>query len=111
MKTEIKSNALVIERYDRTDIFEVCKEFPTGYIIWNIGRANFPFEGYLPLAEPLQYPPNHICLKSLKAIKIDEDLALYLLRTASKGTYGSVDEQRFHNLCKKFYKQKEKIIV
>lgn len=111
MEPENENIAFVVKRHGRTDIFEVCKEFPKGYVVWNIGRENFPFEGYVPLAKPILYPPNHIELKTLKTIKVSEDFALWLLKIASKGTYGSIDKQKFHKLYKQFYEQKGKIIV
>lgn len=35
--------------YGTIHTFEIVSEFPHGYIIWNIGRRNFPHEGYIPL--------------------------------------------------------------
>lgn len=62
-------------------IFEIVKEFPRDYIVWNIGRHNFPFPEYVPLAKPSDIP-FHIDLFSLKAIHMDEVLADYILREA-----------------------------
>lgn len=45
-------NTLVTNNYNRKDVFEIVEKFPNGYVIWNIGRRNFPFKGYIPLAKP-----------------------------------------------------------
>ena len=68
-------------------IFEIVKEFPIDYIVWNIGRHNFPFPEYVPLAKPSDIP-FHIDLFSLKAIHMDEVLADYILREAHKREIG-----------------------
>ena len=36
--------------FGRVDVFQIVDEFPCGYSVWNIGRQNFRFPGYLPLA-------------------------------------------------------------
>lgn len=80
----------------REDRFQVVEQFPSGYVIWNIGRENFPFEGYIPLAKPVDH--YHIDVKSLKALKVkDEKTALMLLRQAGRG---EVDFDRFNELMK-----------
>ena len=79
--------------YERVDRFEVVDEFPLGYIVWNIGRANFPHEEYIPLVKP---DPNHkhwVLMKDMKALKCSsEEEALYILKRASRGDY-----ERKHN--------------
>lgn len=79
----------------RTDTFEVVETFPAGYVVWNIGRHNFPYPGYVPLARPADQP-YHIRLESLRAIKVrDEQTALRILEAAGQG---EVNEDRFIRL-------------
>ena len=82
-----------------THTFEVVETFPHGYKVWNIGRRNFDFECYLPLAKP---EPTKCtfqkCIDSetLKAIKVtDEETALKILNLSS---YEVVDKSRFEEL-------------
>ena len=42
----------ILRRQQRTDKFKIVDTFPLGYIVWPIGRENFPFPGYIPLAKP-----------------------------------------------------------
>lgn len=80
----------------REDRFQVVEQFPTNYVIWNIGRENFPFKGYIPLAKPVNR--YHIDLKSLKALKVkDEKTALMLLKQAGRREVGF---DRFNELMK-----------
>lgn len=58
--------------FRRTDVFEIVNEFPNGYIVWCIGRDNFPYEGYIPLAKSTSVP-YHIDLMQLKALKLEDD--------------------------------------
>lgn len=74
-----------------THEFEVVNEWPTGYFIWNIGRQNFPHEGYLPLATEteLKY---HVNTRKLKALNVgDEDLCLAAMRAAHNCEYFTED--------------------
>lgn len=65
----------------RTDEFEIVNEFPHGYVLWNIGRENFPFPGFIPIAQPKPENMYHIRLDTLKALRLDdEDLCLHLMR-------------------------------
>lgn len=80
----------------REDRFQVVEQFPTNYVIWNIGRENFPFEGYIPLAK--MKDEIHVDMESLKALKVkDEKTALMLLRQAGRG---EVDFDKFNELMK-----------
>ena len=79
----------------RTDTFGIVDAFPPGYIVWNIGRHNFPFPGYVPLAKPSD-KPHYIRLDSLRAIKVrDEQTALRILKAAAER---EVDMDRFTSL-------------
>lgn len=63
---------------DRADRFEVVETFPRGYVVWNIGRRNFPFPGFIPLAKPSRENPYRIDLGSLKALRCEHsDAILY----------------------------------
>lgn len=99
IKATVTETALIKEDYWHRDEFEIVKEFPNGYIVWNIGRENFPFPGYLPLARPDDRP---YCIKrdKLKTIKIDERTADEILKAASRGTYGRIDKFTFEDILK-----------
>lgn len=65
--------------------FEIVSEFPHDYTIWNIGRRNFPHEGYIPLC--VADENCYVDLGTLKALKVaNEDLALALLKEAGRHT-------------------------
>ena len=69
--------------WGRTDTFEVVNEFPAGYIVWNIGRHNFPHPGFVPLAKPDPNQKYHILLHGLKALRCkDEETALRIIYLA-----------------------------
>lgn len=66
----------------RTDVFRVFETFPKGYVVWNIGRRNFPYKGYVPIAKPGTLP-YHIDLGHLGALKMEsEKAALRLIEAA-----------------------------
>lgn len=87
-------NTLVTNNYNRKDVFEIVEKFPNGYVIWNIGRRNFPFKGYIPLAKPTNVPYN-IDLHSLKTIKVDDDVADSILK---KADYKKIDKEEFQRI-------------
>ena len=75
--------------------FELVEQYPMGYEVWNIGRHNFPFECYIPLAKPL--PNYRIDPTSLKAIKAEnETIALAILKAAGRRT---INEKKFKQLA------------
>lgn len=63
--------------------FEVVNDLPAGYIVWNIGRHNFQFEGYIPLC---QADDNYnVNTKTLKALKVkSEEFALEVMNKSIK---------------------------
>ena len=75
---------LVSESWYRTDRFEIVDDFPCGYQVWNIGRSNFPFPGYLPLGVFENYHMKDVAYYPLKAIKIDEALSDKVLKYATR---------------------------
>jgi hypothetical protein len=90
-------NKLITEHWFRTDVFDIVDEFPNGYIIWSIGRKNFPFECYLPLAKPGQMP-HTVDTSDLKAIKVrDERTALALLNISITGNHGKITRDKFED--------------
>lgn len=84
-----------------THTFEVVETFPHGYNVWNIGRKNFGFECYIPLAKPKTTGYTfQRCIdpETLKAIKVkDEETALKILNLSS---YGVVGKKRFEELIR-----------
>lgn len=79
--------------------YEVVDEYPQGYVVWRIGRKNFKHECYIPLARPAS-EPFHIDPESLKALKLEsEELALYVMETASKT---DVNHFNFSDVIRRF---------
>lgn len=82
--------------------FEIVETFPAGYVVWNIGRRNFNFGSYLPLAKPVATKYDfQKCIDpdTLKAIKVaNEETALKILNLASRE---EIDKNRFEELIKK----------
>lgn len=93
---------LKTENFGHKDVFEIVEEFPNEYVIWNIGRHNFPFVGYLPLARPSKTMPYHIERSDLKTIKVSEAFAEWLMKIVSKGSYGTIGKGEFLKLRKRF---------
>ena len=63
--------------------FETVNELPAGYIVWNIGRHNFQFEGYIPLCQNTE--GYNVNTETLKALKVkSEDFALEIMNKAIK---------------------------
>lgn len=79
---------LITKNHDREDRFKIVAEFPDGYQIWNIGRNNFPFPGYIPVCR-IKEGDYHVELDNLVAVRCpNEDVALWLLKMAGKSTVG-----------------------
>lgn len=78
--------------WGRVDRFEVVDEWPNGYVVWNIGRNNFPHVGYLPLCRTKA--DYMVDLSSLKALKVgSEELCLKVMKS-----YEMVDYERFKQI-------------
>lgn len=87
-----------------THEFEVVDRWPMGYFIWNIGRQNFPHEGYLPLAQEASQK-YHVRTNTLKALYVgDEDLCLAAMN-AAQHVRGYFDEDRFIELKREIERQ------
>ena len=97
MKAITTPTALIKDTYNRTDVFEIVTEFPDGYIVWPIGRRNFPFPGYIPLAKP-STQRYHVMFTELKTIKVDEGIADYILHLATRGIMGDIDKAKFERI-------------
>lgn len=98
-------------KFGRTDVFQIVDKFPEGYIIWNIGRENFPHECFIPLAQrktenPKEHEYHHIKLDSLKTLKVEsEELALYLMKYAIKRE--EVTSKNIDKIVQKFKEAKQ----
>ena len=86
---------------NRTDVYEIVDEFPSGYIVWNIG-GNFDHDGFVPLAKDMgNY---HVSLEGLKALRVEskelgeyiKDVAQY--RTVTQWKYEKVVESYKNNI-------------
>lgn len=85
---------LTTSDYWNTDNFAVVDEFPAGAIVWNIGRQNFPFPGFIPVAWPLD--DCHIDRARLMAVKCkDDETADAILKEAGRR---GVNAERFAEL-------------
>lgn len=90
---------LITESYTHnTDKFEILDKIPWGYIIWNIGRWNFKFDGYIPLAK-LADEPFHIKRNSLKAVYVGKEFSDWLLE---KSSYRIIYSQEINDLREEF---------
>lgn len=96
--------------WGRVDEYEITDEFPAGYIVWNIGRANFKHEGFIPLVKPDPHFEFGVLVKDMKALKCSsEDEALYILKRASSGNYrkkrpsDGINREIFEELKREFY--------
>ena len=77
-------NCFIDKKWFRTDVFEIVDTFPDGYIVWPIGRDNFPHVGYIPLAKPAG--KFSVSTDGLKALKVEsEEVALHVLKMAIRG--------------------------
>lgn len=87
---------IIDNSYFPTRKYEVVEEFPQDYIVWPIGRSNFQYEYYIPLAKPVKSEYDfqaNIDPFSLKCIKVkSETLALQILKEAVRK---GVDRKRF----------------
>ena len=79
----------------QNDELGVVNDFPYGYVVWNIGRHNFPCECYVPIA---RYIGDYRVDKP-KCIKVkDEQTALKIMDYASH-CKGFVERDKFITLA------------
>lgn len=107
MKETEKKYFELVTGCGRTDVFEIVDEFPKGFQVWNIGRHNFPYKGYIPLAEVTDF---HVDFKTLKALKMpNEEICLKILKEAGRH---SMDKRGFslfvRYLCKDMTEEEKK---
>ena len=77
------------------NLFEVVDEFPGGYVVWNIGRHNFPCEEYVPIAKDM----GNYQVSNPKCIKVkDEETALAIMHASEHGK-GNIGRFEFQRLC------------
>ena len=88
---------IVDKRWYRTDVFHVVSDFPENYIVWNIGRQNFPHDGYIPLAEIDETFDDmcHIKTETLKTMFVGNELSDLIMKAAGKNT---VSKQEFESI-------------
>ena len=79
---------IIDKKWYRTDTFEIVEEFPTNYIVWNIGRHNFQHKGYIPLAEIDSSFDDlcHIKTETLKTLFVGEELSDFIIESAERKT-------------------------
>lgn len=79
--------------HGKTDTFRVVdsiEEVPLGYIIWNIGRHNFPLQSYIPMAR--QASETTIDPNTLMAVPVgSEQRAIYLMDLAHRKRFDCSD--------------------
>lgn len=85
---------LTTSNYWHTDHFTVVDKFPASAIVWNIGRHNFPFPEFIPVAFPLE---NYKIDRSrLMAVRCkDAETADAILKAAGRHR---VDAEQFADL-------------
>lgn len=90
--------------WGETRTYEIVNEFPYCYEVWNIGRENFPFPKFIPLAMGgYNGNPFHIYPDKLKALEVEsEEFALFLL---SKVHQKIVYKDIFDQLHEQFFKK------
>lgn len=74
---------LTVNLGDRVDKFRILPKLPWGYVLWNIGRQNFPFKGYIPLVKPT-CEANRVNINDLCAVHVSDKFSNWLMRTAPR---------------------------
>jgi hypothetical protein len=94
---------IIDKRWYRTDTFEVVDEFPSNYVVWNIGRHNFQHKGYIPLAETDETFDDmfHIKTETLKTLFVGEELSDFILKLAGKRTINKKNFETIKNNWRK----------
>lgn len=84
--------------FGETRTFEIVEQLPNDnhYIIWNIGRRNFPFKKFIPLC--ICDKNYYVDLESLKAFKCpSEEKALEIIEKAKRGTVDMIQVKEVIN--------------
>lgn len=77
----------VISWYGEICSYKITDCFSAGYYVWNIGRRNFPLDGYIPLGK-MDTDGIHIKLDSLKALYVGNDISDYIINQAQFKPFG-----------------------
>jgi hypothetical protein len=81
---------IIDKNYGREDIYTIVDIFPHGYVVWNIGRKNFPHCRYVPLAK--MSGDCNVDTTTLKAIKVEtEEIAISIMNAAEKKPIEKID--------------------
>jgi hypothetical protein len=90
---------IIDKKWYRTDTFEVVDEFPSNYVVWNIGRQNFPHKGYIPLAEIDSSFDDlyHIKTETLKTLFVGEELSDFIIESAGRKTINKKEFEKITN--------------
>jgi hypothetical protein len=88
---------IIDKKWYRTDTFEIVEEFPTNYIVWNIGRHNFQHKGYIPLAEIDSSFDDlyHIKTETLKTLFVGEELSDFIIESAGRN---DINKKKFETI-------------
>lgn len=82
--------------------FKTVDEFPDGYVVWNIGRYNFPIPGYIPICKPEKGTRN-VDLNKLKAIKVGNEKKASKIMAAAR--FDTIGKKEFQKLISKKVKK------
>lgn len=87
---------IILEDYNNKDTFDVVVNFPNGYIVWPIGRHNFPIQGYIPLAKLVD--DIHIDRKTLKTLKCPSSHIADII--LDKAVRTGVNQEEYYKIIK-----------
>lgn len=74
--------------------FEVVNDFPDKFVVWNIGRENFPVLGYIPLCK--LFNGYNVDVTQLKALFVgSEQRAKKIAQLAGKHQFKKKDFLKF----------------
>lgn len=88
---------ILSDDYGKNDVFRVetdLSKLPLGYIVWNIGRHNFPIESYIPVCRAKN--EYEIDTKTLVAFKVpSEKIAQDILDKSIRNTMTVEDVRNY----------------
>ena len=87
---------ILSDDYGKNDVFRVetdLNKLPLGYVVWNIGRHNFPIESYIPVCRAEGYT---VDTNTLVALKVpSETIAQDILDRSIQGTMTVEDVRNY----------------
>lgn len=87
---------ILSDDYGKDDVFRVetdINKLPLGYVVWNIGRHNFPIESYIPVCRAEEFT---IDTKTLVALKVpSETVAQDILNKSIRNTMTIEDVRNY----------------